>query len=59
MKCYLCDLDAQQVQSSQAGDLVKCRDCGTYKISELVLRELGPKKLNFSMMRDDLHRQRQ
>jgi len=32
--------------------------CGVYRISEIVLRELGPKKLNFSMMRGDLHRQR-
>ncbi|SEI43569.1 hypothetical protein SAMN03159495_0215 [Pseudomonas sp. NFR16] len=58
MKCYLCGLDAQQ-DMSPMGKLVTCRDCGTYKISEIVLRELGSRKLNFSKMRDDLHRQRQ
>jgi hypothetical protein len=59
MNCYLCGLEAQQSEQDQGGKLVVCSDCGTYKISGLVLKELGAKKFNYSEMRDDLHRQRQ
>ncbi|WP_434562412.1 hypothetical protein J3P95_09425 [Pseudomonas sp. Z5-35] len=59
MKCYLCGLEAQQCEEDQGGERVDCADCGTYKISSLVLKELGTKNFNYPKMRDDLHRQRQ
>lgn len=59
MKCYLCGLDAQKTDEAHGGQLVDCSDCGIYRVSGLVLKELGAKKFNFAMMRDDLHRQRQ
>lgn len=59
MKCYLCGLEAQQSEEDQGGELVNCPDCGSYKISGLVLKELGARKFNYPKMRDDLHRQRQ
>ncbi|WP_426113480.1 hypothetical protein [Pseudomonas sp. DSP3-2-2] len=58
MNCYLCGLEAQSEQY-EGGELVDCSDCGTYRISGLVLKELRGKKFNYSEMRDDLHRQRQ
>jgi len=58
MQCYLCGLDAQN-ELSPMGELVTCRDCGTFKVSGIVLRKLRSRKLNFSKTRDDLHRQRQ
>jgi len=58
MNCYLCGTEARAEQA-QGGELVTCDDCGIYKISGLVLKELGAKKFNYSKMRDDLHRQRQ
>jgi hypothetical protein len=59
MKCYLCGLEAQKADEPQGGELVDCSDCGIYRVSGLVLKELGAKRFNFAMMRDDLHRQRQ
>ncbi|MCL6701202.1 hypothetical protein [Pseudomonas sp. T1.Ur] len=59
MKCYLCGLEAKQSEADQSGELVDCGDCGTYKISSLVLKELATKKFDYPKMRDDLHRQRQ
>ena len=58
MNCYLCGLQARS-ERDQDGELVDCSDCGTYRISSLVLKELRGKKFNYSEMRDDLHRQRQ
>lgn len=58
MNCYLCGTQARSKQDS-GGELVTCSACGMYKISVLVLKELGAKKFNYSKMRDDLHRQRQ
>lgn len=59
MNCYLCGIEAQQSEQIEDGELVTCRDCGVYRITRLVLKELGPRSLSFSKMRDDLHRQRQ
>ncbi|MCF4997378.1 hypothetical protein GIW70_22275 [Pseudomonas syringae] len=59
MNCYLCGLKGQQSENYQDGELVSCSDCGTYKISNLVLKELKTRAFDFSKMRDDLHRQRQ
>lgn len=59
MKCYLCGLEAQKTDEAQGGQLVDCSDCGIYRVSGLVLKELGAKRFNFTKMRDDLHRQRQ
>ncbi|WP_411380062.1 hypothetical protein [Pseudomonas sp. MPB26] len=59
MNCYLCGLQAKQSEEDQGSELVDCSDCGTYKISSIVLRELGSKTFNYPKMRDDLHRQRQ
>jgi DNA-directed RNA polymerase subunit RPC12/RpoP len=59
MKCYLCELQAQQSEADQGEKLIDCPDCGTYKISNLVLKELTSKKLDYPKMRDELHRQRQ
>ncbi|WP_300629913.1 hypothetical protein [Pseudomonas sp.] len=59
MNCYLCGLEAKQSEDGERGELVDCSDCGTYRISRLVLKELETKTFEFSKMRDDLHRQRQ
>ena len=59
MNCYLCDLEAEQRESTQSGQVVVCRDCGEYLISDVVLRQLASKPLDFSGMREDLQRQRQ
>ena len=59
MNCYLCQTEAEQRESTQSGQVVVCRDCGDYLISDVVLRQLESRPLNFSKMRDDLHRQRQ
>ncbi|TDV51150.1 hypothetical protein EC919_10622 [Pseudomonas graminis] len=59
MNCYLCAIEAQQRESTQGGKVVVCRDCGEYLISDVVIRQLPSKPLNFSRMREDLHRQRQ
>ncbi|MBV4484971.1 hypothetical protein HU727_005155 [Pseudomonas sp. SWRI153] len=59
MKCYLCGLDAQKTDEANGGQLIECSDCGTYRVSGLVLKELEVKAFNFPKMRDDLHRQRQ
>lgn len=59
MNCYLCELEAEQRESTQGGQVVVCRDCGEYVISEVVLRQLASKPIKFSRMREDLHRQRQ
>ncbi|AZE90268.1 hypothetical protein C4J97_3575 [Pseudomonas orientalis] len=59
MNCYLCGMEAKQSGEGQGDRLVDCSDCGTYRISSLVLKELETKKFEFSKMRDDLHRQRQ
>lgn len=59
MNCYLCGLDARRSDEGQGSQLVDCADCGTYRISSLVLKELQTKTFEFSKMRDDLHRQRQ
>jgi hypothetical protein len=59
MNCYLCRLEAQQSEPTDDGKLVTCRDCGVYRITKLALKELGPRALNLSKMREDLHRQRQ
>jgi hypothetical protein len=58
MNCYLCGLEAR-LEQAEDGELVDCSDCGTYRISGLVLKALNVKKFNYSEMRDDLHRQRQ
>ncbi|MBD8598789.1 hypothetical protein [Pseudomonas sp. CFBP 8772] len=59
MNCYLCGIEAEQRESAQGGKVVICRDCGGYVISDVVLRQLASKPLNFSKMREDLHHQRQ
>ncbi|MDQ0740771.1 putative Zn finger protein [Pseudomonas sp. W4I3] len=59
MNCYLCGLEAKQSDEGQSTKLVDCSDCGTYRISSLVLKELETRNFEFSKMRDDLHRQRQ
>jgi len=59
MKCYLCGLEAQKTDEAHGSQLVDCADCGIYRVSGLVLKELGAKGFNFAKMRDDLHRQRQ
>ena len=59
MNCYLCGLESQKRHTTPDGERVVCRDCGEYDISSVVLRELKGRPLNFSKMRDDLHRQRQ
>lgn len=59
MNCYVCGMGAKESGEGQGEHLVDCSDCGTYRISSLVLKELETKKLEFSKMRDDLHRQRQ
>ncbi|WP_426160381.1 hypothetical protein [Pseudomonas sp. TSRC2-2] len=59
MKCYLCGLEAKVAEEAHGGELIDCSDCGIYRISGLVLKELTIKKINFTDMRDDLHRQRQ
>lgn len=59
MNCYLCGLEAKQAQRNQDDELIDCPDCGTYRISALVLKELEGKKFNYPKMRDDMHRQRQ
>ncbi|MCF7531982.1 hypothetical protein [Pseudomonas petrae] len=59
MNCYLCQAEADQREPTQGGQVVVCRDCGEYLISDVVLRQLPSKPLNFSKMREDLHRQRQ
>lgn len=59
MKCYLCGIQAQKTDEAHGGQLVDCSDCGVYRVSGLVLKELGAKRFNFTEMRDDLHRQRQ
>jgi ribosome-binding protein aMBF1 (putative translation factor) len=59
MNCYLCGLEAEQRETTQSGQVVVCRDCGEYMISDVVLRQLESRPLDFSKMRDDLHRQRQ
>jgi len=59
MKCYLCALEAQKTDEAHGSQLVDCADCGIYRVSGLVLKELGAKGFNFAKMRDDLHRQRQ
>ena len=59
MNCYLCGLESQKNERFERGELITCRDCGAYRISGAVLRELGPRLLNLERMRKDLHRQRQ
>lgn len=59
MNCYLCEREAELRESTQSGQVMVCRDCGEYLISNVVLREIKSRPLNFSKMRDDLHRQRQ
>ncbi|WP_152632708.1 MULTISPECIES: hypothetical protein [Pseudomonas] len=59
MKCYLCGLEGQEAEPMSGGELVSCQDCGVYRISGLVLKELGAKQIDYLKMREDLHRQRQ
>ena len=59
MKCFLCGMEAEEIEPSEDGKHVQCPDCGSYVISNRVLHELSSRRFDFSKMRDDLHRQRQ
>jgi len=59
INCYLCGTDAEVVRADEQGQQVSCVECGEYVISNIVVRELQHKSLDFPAMRDDLHRQRQ
>jgi hypothetical protein len=59
MNCYICGLEEQHSEAFDDGELVSCRDCGVYRITRLVLKELGPRALSLSKMPEELHRQRQ
>lgn len=59
MKCYLCGLEVRATEEAHGGELIDCADCGIYRISGLVLKELENKNIDFAIMRDGLHRQRQ
>lgn len=59
MNCYLCGLEAKELQSDGHGQHVDCPDCGDYVISNLVKRELGGRQIDYVRLRGDMHRQRQ
>ncbi|MBD1552272.1 hypothetical protein [Pseudomonas typographi] len=59
MKCYLCGMNAQPLSDSAAGQVVQCPDCGEYRVSQEVLRELNERQFDYLPMREALHRQRQ
>lgn len=48
MKCYLCGLEVRATEEAHGGELIECADCGIYRISGLVLKELGNKKIDFA-----------
>jgi predicted RNA-binding Zn-ribbon protein involved in translation (DUF1610 family) len=58
MQCFLCKLEAKGSESADSVE-VNCPDCGQYQISHLVIKQLATRQLEYSKMRDDLHRQRQ
>lgn len=59
MNCYLCGMTARELGTQDQGEHLDCPDCGEYTISGVVRRELGTRRIDYALMREDMHRQRQ
>lgn len=59
MNCYLCKMEARDCGTDTDGRHVDCPDCGEYVISNIVIRQLATRSLDFPHMRADMHMQRQ
>ncbi|MFK4075173.1 hypothetical protein ACI2KX_15815 [Ectopseudomonas khazarica] len=51
MRCYICDKDADQVDSQRDADLVDCHSCGSYGISRSALSVLHANAYVFNIAR--------
>jgi hypothetical protein len=51
MRCYICDEQAEKVESSRDADLVDCGACGSYSISGSALAEMRANVFVFNTQR--------
>lgn len=51
MKCYICNEQAEKIESSRDADLVDCKACGSYSVSGSALAEMRANVFVFNIRR--------
>lgn len=51
MKCYICNEQAEKIESSRDADMVDCKACGSYSISGSALAEMRANVFVFNIRR--------